>query len=158
VERLGVMLEPEEPYELNSQTGGGVEDPRVTYLAALGAYVMTYSAYGEAGPRLAAAISRDLVHWRRLGLLRFAPHHGVDVGILDNKDAVLFPEPVSRISRFVLAGVLRRLDDHGPRRRQRDTARAQPAGCASPSPASLAPPSSYGELSSGSVPRSVQNR
>jgi predicted GH43/DUF377 family glycosyl hydrolase len=94
VERLRVVLEPEEPYELNSRTGGGVEDPRVTYLAALGAYVMTYSAYGEAGPRLAAAISRDLVHWRRLGLLRFAPHHGFDLGILDNKDAVLFPEPV----------------------------------------------------------------
>ena len=94
VERLGVALEPAEPYELNSRTGGGVEDPRVTYVAALGAYVMTYTAYGEVGPRIAAAVSRDLVHWRRLGLLRFAPYHGFDVGVLDNKDAMLFPEPV----------------------------------------------------------------
>ena len=94
VERLGVVLEPEEQYELNSRNGGGVEDPRVTYVAARGLYVMTYTALGEAGPRIAAAVSHDLVHWRRLGLLRFAPYHGFDVGVLDNKDAMLFPEPV----------------------------------------------------------------
>src|SRR5947208_10387426 len=40
VERLGVVLEPAAPYELNSQTDGGVEDPRVTFLAACGRYVM----------------------------------------------------------------------------------------------------------------------
>src|SRR5437763_13521189 len=34
VERCGVVLEPQAPYELNPLTGGGVEDPRVTYLAA----------------------------------------------------------------------------------------------------------------------------
>jgi predicted GH43/DUF377 family glycosyl hydrolase len=97
VERLGVVLEPEEPYELNSRTGGGVEDPRVTYGAALGAYVMTYTAYGEAGPRIAAAVSRDLVHWRRIGLVRFTPLRDLDLAPYDNcdkKDALLFPEPV----------------------------------------------------------------
>src|SRR3954470_1634028 len=94
VERLGVVLEPEEPYERNSWTGGGVEDPRVTYLAALGAYVMTYTAYGEAGPRIALALSHDLVHWRRQGPVQFAAHHGCDLGAVDNKDALLFPEPV----------------------------------------------------------------
>ena len=36
VERLGVVLEPEAPYEFNPRTGGGVEDPRVTYVAARG--------------------------------------------------------------------------------------------------------------------------
>src|SRR3954462_12673872 len=44
VERLGVVLEPAAPYERNGQTGGGVEDPRVTFLAAFGLYVMTYTA------------------------------------------------------------------------------------------------------------------
>src|ERR671933_824370 len=73
VERLGVVLEPQAPYERNPWTGGGVEDPRVTPLAARGLYVMTYTAYGPTGARLAAALSRDLVHWRRLGLVRFAP-------------------------------------------------------------------------------------
>src|SRR5438132_10250323 len=34
VERLGVVLEPAEPYERNSRNGGGVEDPRVTHVAA----------------------------------------------------------------------------------------------------------------------------
>ena len=94
VERLGVVLEPQAPYERNPWTGGGVEDPRVTLLAARGLYVMTYTAYGPTGARLAAALSRDLVHWRRLGLVRFAPLGGLDLAALDNKDGVLFPEPL----------------------------------------------------------------
>src|SRR5919197_2401759 len=95
VERLGVVLEPQAPYEVNTRTGGGVEDPRVTYLAARRLYVMTYTALGPAGPRAAAAVSRDLVHWRRMGLLRFAREHGLDLARCDNKDALLFPEPVA---------------------------------------------------------------
>src|SRR5207253_3837209 len=34
VERLGVVLEPDAPYELNPATGGGVEDARITHIAA----------------------------------------------------------------------------------------------------------------------------
>ena len=94
VERLGVVLDPQAPYEHNPWTGGGVEDPRVTPIAARGLYVMTYTAYGPAGPRLAAALSRDLRHWRSLGLVRFAPLGGLDLATLDNKDGVLFPEPL----------------------------------------------------------------
>ncbi|HEY7780592.1 MAG TPA: hypothetical protein VIC85_10330 [Ktedonobacterales bacterium] len=94
VERLGVVLEPTTPYELNPWTGGGVEDPRVTYFAARQRYVMTYAAYGPDGPRVAAAVSRDLSHWRRLGLVRFAPERGINFDALPNKDALLFPEPV----------------------------------------------------------------
>src|ERR671937_1380732 len=94
VERLGMALEPQEPYELNSKTGGGVEDPRVTYLAARDLYVMTYTAFGPDGPRIAAAVSRDLVQWHRTGLVQFAPLHGLDLATVGNKDAVLFPEPV----------------------------------------------------------------
>jgi beta-1,2-mannobiose phosphorylase / 1,2-beta-oligomannan phosphorylase len=94
VERLGVVLEPQAPYERNTRTGGGVEDPRVTYLAARGLYVMTYTAFGEAGPRIAVAVSRDLVRWHRTGLVRFAPLGGLDLEAQDNKDALLFPEPL----------------------------------------------------------------
>jgi predicted GH43/DUF377 family glycosyl hydrolase len=94
VERLGVALEPAAPYELNGQTGGGVEDPRVTFVAACRLYVMTYTALGEAGPRIALAVSRDLRRWRRLGLAGFTPYRDVDMAALDNKDALLFPEPV----------------------------------------------------------------
>jgi predicted GH43/DUF377 family glycosyl hydrolase len=94
VERLGVALEPRELYEINPKTGGGVEDPRIVYLAARQCYIMLYTAYGPEGPRVAGAISRDLLRWRRTGLVRFTPHQGTDFGAHHNKDALLFPEPV----------------------------------------------------------------
>jgi predicted GH43/DUF377 family glycosyl hydrolase len=94
VERLGLALEPREPYELNTLTGGGVEDPRVVYVPLLGVYVMTYVAFGPRGPRAAMAVSKDLFSWARLGLIDFAPLHGTDMSLYANKDHVLFPEPV----------------------------------------------------------------
>src|SRR5438067_9893012 len=94
VERLGVVLEPQEPYERNSQTGGGVEDPRVTYLAALQTYVMTYTAYGEDGPHTKRGMARGVGDWRGGGQGEVARQHGFDLGTVDNKDAMLFPEPL----------------------------------------------------------------
>jgi beta-1,2-mannobiose phosphorylase / 1,2-beta-oligomannan phosphorylase len=91
VERLGFALEPEAPYELRAHPGYGCEDPRVTYVPAIESYVMTYTAFGPEGPRIALAISDDAYHWRRLGLARFAGSANV-VG--DDKDAAFFPEPV----------------------------------------------------------------
>jgi predicted GH43/DUF377 family glycosyl hydrolase len=94
VERLGIVLEADQPSERHGRTGGGVEDPRVTYLAARQEHVMTYTAYGPLGPRVALAASRDLRRWQRLGVVHFAVTSGLDLNALDNKDAVLFPEPV----------------------------------------------------------------
>jgi beta-1,2-mannobiose phosphorylase / 1,2-beta-oligomannan phosphorylase len=85
VERLGLALEPEESWESK-----GVEDPRVTLLAALGLWVMAYTAYGPAGPRVAVATSADLVRWERLGLATFDG----ELDGFDNKDATYFPEAV----------------------------------------------------------------
>lgn len=100
VERLGVVLEPREEYELRAD-GGGVEDPRVTFVPRLGKYVMTYTAYGPAGPRVAIAVSQDLMAWERLGLVDWASlsldgqtYAGPELDEVNNKDAVLFPEPV----------------------------------------------------------------
>jgi predicted GH43/DUF377 family glycosyl hydrolase len=93
VERMGYALEPGPWYERNQRTAG-VEDPRITFVPALDAYVMAYSAYGPRSSRVALAVSSDLLEWRRLGLVRFAPERGVDWGIYDNKDAFLMPEPV----------------------------------------------------------------
>lgn len=93
VERMGVVLEPQEPYETNGQYSG-VEDPRITYFSEWQLYVMTYTALGPSGARIALAISHDLAHWHRLGLARFAPHQDIDIEQLDNKDAVLFPSAV----------------------------------------------------------------
>jgi beta-1,2-mannobiose phosphorylase / 1,2-beta-oligomannan phosphorylase len=91
VERLGFALQPEAPYELRPHPGYGCEDARVAYLPVLKAYVMTYTAFGPYGPRIALAISQDAYHWHRLGLVRFAGSANV-VG--DDKDAAFFSEPV----------------------------------------------------------------
>jgi predicted GH43/DUF377 family glycosyl hydrolase len=91
VERLGLALEPEADYERLPNGGGGCEDPRVTFVEPLRRYVMTYTALSSKGPRIALAVSEDLFHWRRLGLARFRPYHGIDFDDVDNKDASVFP-------------------------------------------------------------------
>jgi predicted GH43/DUF377 family glycosyl hydrolase len=94
VERLGVILEPKTPYEL-SQLGGGVEDPRVNYLAPLGLYVMTYTAYMAPRPRIALAVSSDLIAWHRLGPLQYATYPDEpDLNTVNNKDGLIFPDAV----------------------------------------------------------------
>ncbi len=94
VERLGIALEPEADYELRPNGSGGCEDPRVTYVEPLQRYVMTYTALTPAGPRIAIAVSTDLIHWTRRGLARFAPYRGIDFVHVDNKDASVFPVAV----------------------------------------------------------------
>ena len=96
VERIGYALEPSESYECNSFTAG-CEDARITFVKALNCYVMTYTAYGPLGPRIALATSINLLHWQRLGPVKFDfnPKLRVDFDLYDNKDAMLFPEPVS---------------------------------------------------------------
>jgi predicted GH43/DUF377 family glycosyl hydrolase len=85
VERLGIALEPEESWERR-----GVEDPRITFVKGVDLYLMTYTAFGPEGPRIAIASSSDLERWERQGLVRF----GDDFDSYDNKDAAFFPERV----------------------------------------------------------------
>ena len=98
VERLGIALEPEAEYELRPD-GGGCEDPRITFVEELERYVMSYTAFGPAGPRIALAASDDLFQWERLGLATFRGCGGMECQVedfttIDNKDAVLFPTAV----------------------------------------------------------------
>jgi len=95
IERLGVALEPTEAYEKNPVTGGGCEDPRISYIAHLGRYVMSYTAFSPAGPRIAVAVSKDLFAWERLGMVQFSSTKSHDLNAVDNKDAVLFPSPIA---------------------------------------------------------------
>jgi predicted GH43/DUF377 family glycosyl hydrolase len=90
-----VVLEPEAHWEMSADHAG-VEDPRVTWVPSLGVWAMCYVAFGPTGPRLALAVSRDLHYWQRLGPVHFAYDSAaaVDLGVLDNKDGALFPEPV----------------------------------------------------------------
>jgi len=96
VERLGIVLEPDETWEKHG-AGGGVEDPRITFVPSLDRYVMAYAAYGPLGPRIAIAVSDDLIAWERLGPASFAYESrlGADFQLYPNKDAMFFPEPVA---------------------------------------------------------------
>lgn len=108
VERLGLALEPHEPYEV-SAGGGGVEDARVVHVPLLKLYVMTYTAYVPFEPRVAVAVSDDLFTWRRLGLLRFQTERGdPDHNRCGNKDAAVFPDVVLDPEGVPSFGILHR--------------------------------------------------
>ena len=96
VERLGIALEPEADYERRSDSSGGCEDPRITFVLLLRRYLMTYTALSPEGPRIALAVSEDLLHWHRLGLATFAPYNGIEFDGIDNKD-VTFPPKTSPV-------------------------------------------------------------
>jgi len=108
VERLGIALEPEADYELLPNGRGGCEDPRVTYVESLHSYIMTYTALSVAGPRIAVAISTDLLYWTRLGLAQFAPYEGIDFVHVDNKDASVFPVAIRNHAGKMQMGMLHR--------------------------------------------------
>lgn len=96
VERGGLVLEAERGWE-HGVEHGGVEDPRITWVEALGSWVMTYVAFGPLGPRGGIALSEDLVTWRRLGPIQFAYEDELDtdLNLFPNKDMLWFPEPVT---------------------------------------------------------------
>ncbi|MBC7250429.1 MAG: glycosidase [Anaerolineae bacterium] len=63
----------------------GVEDPRVTYLATEGRFIMAYTAYSPKGITPMFAESTNLITWKRIGPLTTGEN---------NKDHVLFPRKV----------------------------------------------------------------
>ncbi|WP_205649746.1 glycoside hydrolase family 130 protein [Aequorivita ciconiae] len=91
VERLGIVLEPDADYEKRPNGGGGCEDPRITYVGAIEHYIMTYTAFGPNGPRIAMARSKNLFQWERMGLVSFSPYEHIDFNNVNDKDASFFP-------------------------------------------------------------------
>jgi beta-1,2-mannosidase len=57
------VLSPEADYEKN----GGVEDPRLVEIR--GTYYLTYTAYDTHSAQLCLAVSNDLIHWQRKGII-----------------------------------------------------------------------------------------
>ncbi len=94
VDRIGIALEPKEDFEGGQDGTGGCEDPRITFVEPLRRYVMTYTALSSHGPRIALAISEDLLTWQRLGLATFRPYQGIAFEGIDNKDASVFPTAI----------------------------------------------------------------
>ncbi len=96
VEREGVVLGPDRSWERGASSAG-VEDPRVTWIEAIGRHVMTYVAYGPLGPRTAVATSTDLRSWDRLGPVRYRydDHQDLDLNLYPNKDTTFFSDPVT---------------------------------------------------------------
>ena len=74
------VLSPRDEWETR-----GVEDPRITYLADEGRFIMAYTAYSPLGITPMFAESANLITWRRIGPL---------VKGEDNKDHVLFPRRI----------------------------------------------------------------
>ena len=108
VERLGIALEPETDYETWPDGRGGCEDPRVSYVEPLGHYVMTYTAWSDAGPRIAIARSLDLLSWTRIGLAKFNHYHEIALDGVDNKDACIFPEFINNPDNHPSVAMLHR--------------------------------------------------
>jgi predicted GH43/DUF377 family glycosyl hydrolase len=61
--RAAPVLVPETDYEKE----GGVEDPRLVEIDGL--YYLTYTGYNKKDAQLCLAVSRDLLHWERKGIL-----------------------------------------------------------------------------------------
>lgn len=115
-ERLGYALEPKADYERDPLSGrGGCEDARVSFVDALGHYVMTYTALTARGPRIALARSQDLLSWERIGLARFHPYKGMDFDEVDDKDASVFPTLVHDPEGTPSVAMLHRPLFHGTR-------------------------------------------
>ena len=74
------VLSPQDEWETR-----GVEDPRITYLAGEGRFIMAYTAYSPLGITPMFAASTNLITWRRIGPLIVGE---------DNKDHVLFPRQI----------------------------------------------------------------
>ena len=63
----------------------GLEDARIVYLAELGQYAITYTAYSPPGPAVALTLTRDFVTFERRGVI-MPP---------EDKDAALFPRRIN---------------------------------------------------------------
>jgi predicted GH43/DUF377 family glycosyl hydrolase len=78
----------------------GVEDPRITYVEELGAYVIAYTAYGPGGPCVALAMTEDFVTAEPFGVVM--PPEDKNASLLPRRVGdhfVLFHRPVSVTSR-----------------------------------------------------------
>jgi predicted GH43/DUF377 family glycosyl hydrolase len=84
--RAKPVLSPETPYEKD----GGVEDPRLVKFG--NTYYLTYTGYNKKDAQLCLATSKDLIHWKRLGVILPAYKGKWNVGW--TKSGAIVPEKI----------------------------------------------------------------
>jgi len=80
------VFSPETDYEQN----GGVEDPRLVKLDD--AYYLTYTGYNKKDAQLCLAVSNDLLHWKRKGVILPAYKGNWNVGW--TKSGAIVPQKI----------------------------------------------------------------
>jgi predicted GH43/DUF377 family glycosyl hydrolase len=69
----------------------GLEDARITYIEEIGAYAVTCTAYGSAGPGVTLMLTKDFVKYQRRGII-MPPN---------DKDAAIFPRRIGGQFRLI---------------------------------------------------------
>ena len=80
------VLNPTESYEKN----GGVEDPRLVQFGET--YYLTYTGYNQTDAQLCLAISKDLIHWERKGII--IPANKGNWNVKWTKSGAIVPEKI----------------------------------------------------------------
>lgn len=80
------VLSPTESYEKN----GGVEDPRLVQFGET--YYLTYTGYNQTDAQLCLAISKDLIHWERKGII--IPANKGNWNVKWTKSGAIVPEKI----------------------------------------------------------------
>jgi len=96
-----------------AQESWGIEDPRLTWLADLGAWAIIYTSFGPGGPALSLATTQDFRTVNRLGMVR-APEdkNGALLGRRVNGEYVLFHRPTTQFASHADIWLSRSADLH----------------------------------------------
>jgi len=86
--RAAPVLYPDKDAQAKYEWPGGVEDPRLVETDD-GRYVLTYTQWNRDVPRLAVAMSRDLVHWEKHGPAFAAAAGGKYLGMESKSGAIV---------------------------------------------------------------------
>jgi predicted GH43/DUF377 family glycosyl hydrolase len=81
------VFSPEADYEKD----GGVEDPRLVEIG--GTYYLTYTGYNKKDAQLCLAVSKDLVHWERKGVI--LPAYKGNWNVVWTKSGAIVPKKIN---------------------------------------------------------------
>jgi len=76
--------------EMDYERDGGVEDPRLVHIGDI--YYLTYTGYNKKDAQLCLAVSKDLVHWERKGVI--LPAYKGNWNVAWTKSGAIVPEKI----------------------------------------------------------------